>query len=138
MPKDNTKEEEIKLKDLTNNEKQVLEVLFENTDTWDERCIGFDWITGDSKLSRKEVQKSCKTLREYGLVEFHRGLMDDDGKVAGSGYNISQKGSALINPCDICGDSADYDWYEDTLGNQVMKHQSVKRIRLCEEHYKKI
>lgn len=122
---------------LSENEKSVLTCLFENTDSLAERCIAFDWIIGDTKLTRKEVKNACKLLREKELVCFYRGLMTEDGEVAGSGYCISAKGQALINPCDVCGETAEFDWYEDTLGNQVIKSQSVKRIRLCNKHYEK-
>lgn len=124
------------MKELNGNEQKVLEVLNENTDTWGERCIGFDWIMADTKLSRKEVQKACKVLREKEFVEFYRGLMNDEGQVAGSGYCITRKGKAAITPCDVCGDAAEYDWQEDESGKMTFfRSNAVKRIRLCDVHY---
>lgn len=93
---------------LSKNELKVLQVL--HRDAYDcEICLAFDWIEGETKLSKKEVQKACKVLREKELIEFHRGLMSDDGQVAGSGYCISYKGRAFLNPCDKCKEEAHYD-----------------------------
>lgn len=126
---------EIKFRELEENEQKVLQVLFDNTDSWAEHCIGFDWIMGDCNLTRKEIQKACKTLREKELVQFYRGLMTEDGEVAGSGYCISKKGQAIVNPCDICEKHAEFDWHEDAEGKQTISTLSVKRVRLCDEHY---
>tara|TARA_Y100000310_G_C20220316_1_gene595449 strand:- start:107 stop:385 length:279 start_codon:yes stop_codon:yes gene_type:complete len=42
----------------------------------------------DVNLSRKELSKEFKILREAGLVDFSNGLMTEDCEVAGSGYGI--------------------------------------------------
>ena len=122
---------------LTDNEKKVLTVLADETDTWGERCIGFDWIIGDTNLTRKEVQKACKKLREYKFVHFYRGLMTEDGEVAGSGYCVSSEGEAFIYPCDKCSDARDFDWWEDEYGKQVFQREcpTAKHIQLCKKHY---
>ena len=36
--------------------------------------------------------------------------MTEDGQVAGAGYCATEKGCALINPCDICGKRALYEY----------------------------
>lgn len=43
------------------------------------------------EISREFLKKEMKALREAGLVEFHRGLMDEEGMVAGSGHSLSYK-----------------------------------------------
>ena len=73
-------------------------------------------------LTLKEVRRSCRSLKKKGLAEFYRGLFDEDGKAAGSGYCATRKGASLICPCDICGDLAMYD-YDGKLE--------------CENHYGK-
>lgn len=102
-------------------ERKVLQVLYDVTDSFGEYCISFAWISDDSKLNRKEVQVACRALKSKGLVMFYRGLMSEEGQVAGSGYCISQKGKAYICPCDVCGQEAifDYDGKKE-----------------CQEHYK--
>ena len=123
---------------LTPNEIKVLQVLYDDTDHWGEKCIAFDWIMEESKLSRKEVQKACKVLREKGLIQFFRGLMNDEGQVAGSGYCISAEGQKHANPCDMCEQHATFDWHEDAQGKQTISSLSVNRIRLCDEHYEEL
>lgn len=88
-------------KTITEVEKKVLEVLFGSTRLHGEYCIGFDWIEGDTNLSRKEVKKAVHSLKEKGLAEFYRGLMDDDNQVAGSGYCISKKGVELAEKLEL-------------------------------------
>lgn len=103
-------------------------------------CVSFSYLA-DNGLTIKEVRRACRSLRRKGLSEFHRGLMNDDGEVAGSGYCISRDGEALINPCDICGNKSHYDYVQDAAG--VAEYQkgfdanTGRRIRECEEHYKK-
>lgn len=82
---------------LNKAETDVLVCLSIDTDTWAERCIGFDWIMEETKLSKKEVRNACEVLRIKELICFHRGLMTEDGEVAGSGYCISQLGLDFIN-----------------------------------------
>ncbi len=125
------------MKDITENERKVLEVLLEDSDIWGEKCLYLSWIEEEAKLDRKSVQAACKTLRAKGFAEYHRGLMDDDGKVAGSGYCLTRAGRALISPCDDCEEYAFYDWW-DKDGKQVISSEiGAIHIRKCEEHYKK-
>lgn len=83
------------MKELTENEIKVLGVLAGETDTWGEQCLPFSWIEEDTKFDRKTIRKACRVLREKGLVVYLRGLMTEDGEVAGSGYHISPEGREL-------------------------------------------
>jgi len=65
---------------LTNNQYEIL-VRIED-DYW---CYPFSHFD-ELKLTRKELSKEFKILREAGLVEFHNGLMSEEYGVAGSGY----------------------------------------------------
>jgi hypothetical protein len=56
------------------------------------------------------VRRACRSRAKKELAEFLRGLFDEDGMVAGSGYGATLKGAALINACDICGGLAVYDY----------------------------
>lgn len=40
------------------------------------------------EFPRKELEKAIKVLKEIGIVDYRRGLMNDDGEVAGSGFGI--------------------------------------------------
>lgn len=125
------------IKDLNENEIKVLTVLFNYTDCWGEHCIGFSWIEEETKLTKKEISKACKVLREKELVHFYTGLIDGDGMFAGSGYCISDNGQAVINPCDRCEKAAFFDWHEDSSGEWTsMEGPGVVHIRLCSEHHK--
>lgn len=89
--------------ELSNIEFRVLEILGEATDSWGERCISFAYIAGEENApSLKEIGKACRALRAHGLAEFYRGLMTEEGEVAGSGYCISQEGKLFLNPCIDC------------------------------------
>lgn len=71
----------------------------------DNLFYGFDWIGGDADLGRDRVRVNIKEMRKHGLVEFARGLMDDEGMVAGSGYAITSKGvewRESIILCETC------------------------------------
>lgn len=43
-------------------------------------------------FTRKEIQVAMKDLRVREYAEFMRGLMNDEGEVAGSGYALTRKG----------------------------------------------
>lgn len=53
-------------------------------------CINYSHLGGKTKSNKALV----KELREAGLIEHHVGLMDEDGKVLGSGWCVSNKGLA--------------------------------------------
>jgi hypothetical protein len=83
------------MNDLTQNEREVLRVLFESSQPDGEMCLPFSYIEGDTKLNTKEVRKACRSLRMKGFAQFYRGLMTEDGEVAGSGYSITEAGCTL-------------------------------------------
>jgi hypothetical protein len=114
---------------INDNERRVLSFLDAETDHWAENCITFSWIADDTKLGLKEVRRAARSLRRKGLAEFHRGLMTEDGQVAGSGYCISKAGQALLHPCDICGAEAQYE-YEGKRECENHHGQSVKQLTL--------
>lgn len=122
--------------EVSENELKVLEVLNELTRTHGETCIAFDYILGETKLPLKEIRNACRSLTKKGLAEFYRGLMTEEGEVAGSGYCISYEGQKYLSPCDLCGDLAVFDYYVDENGSQVLSDQG-RHLLECEEHYKK-
>lgn len=113
---------------LNPNELKILESLNEiRSESEEGTCCGFDWIRQGTGLDRAAARRACRSLARKGFAEFHRGLMDDEGKVAGSGYCISVAGEAYLNPCDVCSGRITYE-YEAKNG---------ERVRECEQHYKK-
>lgn len=123
---------------MSKNQRKVLEFLSEHGDH-EGRCFYFRTIAKGTKLTIRECRLACRALARKGFAEFHRGLFDDDGMAAGSGYCATTKGEALISPCDVCGKLARYDYSVDKDGKQVWleKENIVSRILECEQHYKK-
>jgi len=86
---------------LDDHEKAVLERL-----DWagGEYFWGFDTIAVDMQLEHDQVRNACHSLKAKGLACFARGLMTEDGELAGSGYGITDNGRrylAAIQPVQI-------------------------------------
>jgi predicted transcriptional regulator len=71
-------------------EMRVLEVLVDN----DEWCLPFDAISQYSGVERPRIRRIVRSLARKGLAELKHGLMDDDGKTAGSGYTSTPAGKS--------------------------------------------
>ena len=127
--------EEIK---LSVNEKIILEVFMKETDTWGEVCLNVKNLLNSTQLEEKEIRKCCRKLTQLKLIEYMRGLMDDDGKVAGAGYCITGNGKKYMFPCQKCGEEAHYSWHENKKGewiSSIFPEEVDKYFQLCEEHY---
>ncbi len=72
------------IKELT---KIQYEILIRMSSSW---CFGFAMFN-DLGLTKKELSKEFKILKEAGLVFYARGLMTEEGEVAGSGYGIDDE-----------------------------------------------
>lgn len=81
---------------LSEREEKVLNVLAYYRDDEEERCVYMKTIAEETKLTVVQVRRSVRALARKGLAEYHRGLFDEDGKVAGSGYCASEEGMAFI------------------------------------------
>lgn len=77
---------------LTENEEAVLVVL----SSTEEHCVNYAWLQGATGMGHKELELIIKHLKELELIEFWRGLMTDDGDVAGSGWCRSLKGNEYV------------------------------------------
>lgn len=86
--------EEDPLQQLMAEEKAVLNVLAEYGG---EFYLGFQAISRRVLLPVDEVRLACRSLRNQGLVDFQRGLMNEDGQVAGSGYAITSAGYRFVD-----------------------------------------
>jgi hypothetical protein len=58
----------------------------------EEYCVGYSYLGGKTP----ENVAAIKELKEHEMIEFWRGLMTDDGEVAGSGWCRSRKGNEYV------------------------------------------
>ena len=73
-------------------EEKVLAYLDEYYDRIDENCHYFWLIADGTGLDKKQVRRAARSLARKGLTKYVRGLFDEDGQVAGSGYCCTQLG----------------------------------------------
>ncbi len=74
---------------LTATELKVLEVL---SDHYDETCLYSRGVAENAGISLVAARRAIKSLERRGYAELHRGLFDDDGMIAGSGYSATRAG----------------------------------------------
>jgi hypothetical protein len=114
---------EIKLARVNENERKVLAALAEwYSDEAEWNAFYLRGLVSETKLELSQVRRSVCSLAKKGLAKYERGLFNEDGEVAGSGYRATLAGAALLNPCDVCGDLASF-VYDGK--------------RECEQHYGK-
>lgn len=77
---------------LTPNERTVLCAL---AGVGLDLCLPFRPLMDETKLTRSEVRRACRSLSRKGLASFSKGLWTDDGEPAGSGYGLSFAGVDL-------------------------------------------
>lgn len=56
---------------------------------------GFAYLAEACATDRVNIKAAIEELRRHDLVEFSRGLMTDEGEVAGSGYALTDSGVRL-------------------------------------------
>ena len=79
---------------INENEKKVLSHLL--TIYGDEgNCTYFKFIAQATGLEIKQVRRACRSLAKKKLAEYQRGLFDDEGFAAGSGYCATEEGRKL-------------------------------------------
>lgn len=62
----------------------------------EEFCYNYDALVGTIGVSRKYLEPAIKHLRENQYITHWKGLMTDDGEVAGSGWCRSSKGNDYV------------------------------------------
>lgn len=77
---------------LSDHENDVLMAMSSN----EEHCIAYSNLEYDTHCKRPELQKIIKRLKELDYIEFWRGLMTEDGEVAGSGWCRSRLGNEYV------------------------------------------
>lgn len=125
---------------INENERKILEVLAESYDSsgWDETgYYSFAPLEKKTGLDRKAVRRACRSLARKELAKYLRGLVDQDGMMAGAGYGATRLGASIITPCDVCGDLASFDYYLDDKGEIVFASApGARRILECDAHHK--
>ena len=53
-------------------------------------------------ITEKQARRAVRSLARKGLAEYVRGLFNDDGMVAGSGYRATKEGALLVSGCTQC------------------------------------
>lgn len=125
---------ELRFYSLSEVEYQVLQALQHDTDL----CYGYDWIMDYTKVDRAETKKAVDHLRELHIIEFHRGLMNDDGEVAGSGFGINDMTKELMAEL-LClryeqrripdlgkGDTVGFKGFGDAIDKQTARVVDIK------------
>lgn len=80
---------------LNTKEWRVLKILSEHYEDY-ANCLFFRGIAKQAHMNKKDVRRACRSLARKGLAAYERGLFDEDGKVAGSGYYCTKAGSDIF------------------------------------------
>jgi len=89
------------MKEISEKQEKVLRHLAEIYGD-DSNCTYFKYTAKGTGLTVREVRLACRALKRKGYASFERGLFDDEGKVAGSGYCATREGAMLVNACNKC------------------------------------
>jgi len=125
---------------MSANELAILKILVEayTPDEWG--AYSFAPLAGQTKLGVKDVRRACRSLAKKGFAEYANALWNEDGP-AGAGYHATEKGAAFIDPCDMCGSRATYDYEIDAAGKYPwdvgFDSSTARHVRECEEHHGK-
>lgn len=63
-----------------------------------EMCVGYAWLDGGKS---PENIAAIQELKDNGMILFYRGLMTEDGEVAGSGWCRSPKGNDYVEKYEL-------------------------------------
>lgn len=77
---------------VSDREKAALLVLDEQPE---DICIYTRTIAREANLDFQQAKRSVRALVRKGLAELVRGLMTDEGYLAGSGYRLTPQGNEL-------------------------------------------
>lgn len=64
--------------------------------SYDENCLYMRTISAETELDIKQVRRCVRSLARKGLAQYERGLFDEDGRVAGSGYCCTAEGREYL------------------------------------------
>lgn len=88
---------------ISERESKVLKELVEVYIAEEEgTCRYMKYIAAEVGLDYSQTRRAVRSLARKGLAEFHRGLFNDEGMVAGSGYCATKKGALVFRACVDC------------------------------------
>lgn len=90
------------IRKVSDREKKVLQVLADAFPNDEANCLYTRHVAKETGLTIPEARRSLKALVRKGLAQYVRGLFDEDGMVAGSGYCATMDGALLLNACTDC------------------------------------
>jgi hypothetical protein len=88
---------------LSERETKVLKVLVDHYNS-EGNCLYFSTIARGSGLDKRKARIATRSLARKGCAQFVRGLFDDDGMVAGSGYCCTPLGKITFDNLEITHD----------------------------------
>jgi len=80
---------------IGNKERLVLTLLVESFED-EANCYYIRGIANNTGLTEKEARRAVRSLARKGLTAHIKGLFDDEGMVAGSGYSATLAGCKFI------------------------------------------
>jgi len=87
---------------ISEREKKALSALYETYFSSEEgSCVYSRTVAERSGMEVNQSRNALRSLVRKGLAEYHRGLFDDDGFVAGSGFCVSPAGAKLAETLEI-------------------------------------
>lgn len=78
---------------LSVRQRAILDYLFSIPEGW---SMPFERIGKETFMSRDTARLVTRALAKMGITQHIRGLMNEDGEVAGSGYMLTDLGRAVI------------------------------------------
>ena len=78
---------------LSKQAEEILVQLYSDS----EYCLSYRGLNG----TREENEPAIKELNKHNMIECHRGLMTEDGEVAGSGWCRSVEGNAYVEEFEL-------------------------------------
>lgn len=125
---------------ISERERKCLEYLAKIYPHDEANVAYFRDIAKKTGLEERKVRCAVRSLARKGLTEYVRGLFDDDGMVAGSGYAATYEGAKFIDPCNDCGELAsiflDKDWEDKEREDRRMfcdKCHNKNKLKLKEK-----
>lgn len=80
---------------LTKMEKLMLKAWDGTSEDFD--FLPFAYVEEKTGFSRRTVKLIVRRLSRKGVTQFGKGLFNDDGEVAGSGYGLTDLGRDTLN-----------------------------------------
>lgn len=80
---------------LSTVEVDVLVALNDKTEP-DEFYVGFGPLQQSLEITRNELRRACRSLARKGLAGYCKGLMTEEGEMAGAGYAVTREGRETL------------------------------------------